>query len=470
MRIDAFHLPGLEPRDVARWHERAYDEGRITLRFPVLASGALDRLAQRLRAAWAEHLRDRPVAHIVHAIDRAAARLEDPRDPLRALADDALPAIAGYSPAMTETVLRHAIRDWRAPALDRLLRAELTDPDALDRFVPRTHAPGHARALGPPLAFNVFAGNVPGVAVTAIVRCLLVKAATLGKTAAGEPLLPVLFARALDDVDPAIARCLALTWWPGGDEIEAEALRAADLVIAYGGREAIAALRARVPPGTRFIEHGPRIGLGLIGADALDSTATAEAHARDAARAVALFDQQGCVSPHLLYVERGGAIEPDAFARLLADRLAVLATELPRASLSAAEAAAIHDARAAAEFRAIGGEAGLAIHAPADTAWTVIFDPSPAFEASCLNRLVRVKPLDRLEAVIPLLSPFRDLLQSIAVAASPTRTATLADALAHAGATRITTLSAMPWPPPTWHHDGQGPLRELLKWTDLESA
>jgi hypothetical protein len=26
----------------------------------------------------------------------------------------------------------------------------------------------------------------------------------------------------------------------------------------------------------------------------------------------------------------------------------------------------------------------------------------------------------------------------------------------------------MPWPPPEWHHDGASPLRELVRWVDLE--
>ena len=44
----------------------------------------------------------------------------------------------------------------------------------------------------------------------------------------------------------------------------------------------------------------------------------------------------------------------------------------------------------------------------------------------------------------------------------------MGEALASIGASRVTSLSDAPWPPPWWHHDGGGPLRSLVRWTDLE--
>ena len=56
----------------------------------------------------------------------------------------------------------------------------------------------------------------------------------------------------------------------------------------------------------------------------------AEALAHKAAYDVALYDQQGCLSPQLIYVEEGGAVTPKEFAALLATSLAHWQTELPR--------------------------------------------------------------------------------------------------------------------------------------------
>src|SRR5690606_32859155 len=104
--------------------------------------------------------------------------------------------------------------------------------------------------------------------------------------------------RALSDADPEIGDCVAVTWWPGGNEtIEEAALARVGLVVHYGGADAIASLRSRAHPRVKFIEHGPRISFAIVRADTADPDAPAEL-----ARAVALFDQQGCVSPQVAYI------------------------------------------------------------------------------------------------------------------------------------------------------------------------
>jgi hypothetical protein len=486
--IDAYHLPGLGEDDVQRWEVREYDRGAVRLRIPILDPATLERLLRRLRDAQARHLAHTPVLEVVRAIDRAAKLFLEPTSPVRALAEAALPAVTGYSPAMIRLVLDRMAPDWREPALRDLLRAELGDPGVLDSFRPALGgaaagclgqaggAPGggvpgarmtRVRAYGPGLAFHIFAGNVPGVAVTSLVRSLLVKAATLGKTASGEPLLPALFAQTLARISPALGECIAVTYWPGGAApLEEVALRGADTVIVYGGGEAVQSVRARIPAGTRLVEHGPRFSLAVVGREAL-AGAAARTAAAGVARAAAIFDQQGCVSPHVVYVERGGEVEPDAFAGMVAEAMAEVETELPRGRLSAAEAATIQQVRATAEFRAIAGRE-VRLLASTGTEYTVIYDEEPGFVASCLNRVLRVTPLDELAELASYLEPFGAFLQTVGVAASAERRAELAERLGRLGVSRITTLEAMPWPPPAWHHDGQEPLRELLRWVDLE--
>lgn len=467
IRADAFHLPALDLDRVTGWDVRRFGD-EVELRTPLLDASLLEGVLERLRAARARALADRPVAELVDIIDRAAGRLADERDPLRRQAEGALPAITGYSPPMVRLIVERMARDWRADALHALLAAELGDARVLDGLRPDPAAAGrHRRAYGPELAFHVFAGNVPGVAVTSLVRSLLVKAATLGKTASGEPLLAALFARALAEVDQRLGECLAVTYWPGGTEaLERLALESADLVVVYGGEETVAALRGRLPAGKRLVVHGPRLSFGVIGRESLGREQARHVAAR-AARAVAVFDQQGCVSPHVLYVERGGGLQPDDFAALLAEELARLEEDLPRGRLSPAEAAAIQHARSAAEFRGMAGRT-VRLFASSGTEYTVLYDDDPALTPSCLNRVVWVKPLEDLFDLADLVRPFAGRLQTAAAATTPERLARLAEALGRVGISRITDLERMPWPPVTWHHDGQEPLRELIRWVDLE--
>ncbi|HEX5724837.1 MAG TPA: acyl-CoA reductase, partial [Longimicrobiaceae bacterium] len=462
--IDAFHLPALADPPTT---PRAYGAGAdaFTLRIPQLRPEDLRRQIDALLAARERHLAHRPVAEIVAVVDRAAARLLDPGDPLRATAEHALPAVTGYSPAMTRLVLDRMAADWRAGPLTTLLRAEFGDPEVLDGFRPGPDARTLRAAFGPRLAVHVFSGNVPGVAVTSLVRSLLVKAATLGKTAAGEPLLAPLFARAVAEEDAGLGACLAVTYWPGGAEaLERAALEAADAVVAYGGAEAVASVRARTPPRARFLAYGPRLSFAAVGRDRL-TRAEAPALARDAALDAAIFDQQGCVSPHLFYVEEGGEVGPREWAALLAAAMEQVERELPRGPLAPGESAAIHQLRGEAEFAS-----GAVLHAsPGGTAWTVVYDPDPAFAASCLNRVVRVKPVAALAEVPALLEAYASVLQTVGVAASPAAARALAAALGRLGASRVAPLGRMAWPPPHWHHDGRPPLLDLVRWCDLEA-
>ena len=463
--FDAWHLPGIETGT-----PETLEVGALTCRYPAPTPDLLQEIVHVLRAARAS-LAVRPVQEIVEVIDGAAARFADPADPLREEAEARITAATGYSPAMTRLVLDRMAADWRADRLRALLETELGDPGCLDGFrpVPGARTPRSARAYGPELAFHVFAGNVPGVAVTSLIRTLLVKAPSLGKLASGEPVLPVLFARAVSEVDPEAGRALAVTYWPGGSEdAEWRVLEAADTVIVYGGDETVASYRERATDRTRLVVHGPRFSVGLIAREALadDIGPVAES----VARAVAVFDQHGCVSPHVVWVERGAATALD-FAEALADAMARVEETLPRGRIGPGEASAIQQERAAAELKGHASDASeTRVLSGAGTGWTVIYDDEPAFRPSCLNRLVRVHPLDTLDEAVDLLAPAGRYLQSVAFAGPAERRDALADPLARAGATRITTFERLPWPPPDWHHDGRPPLRELIRWVDLEGA
>lgn len=458
--FDAFRLP----RGVTAGEHATFTARQLTCRYPLPTQPLLRDVAVALRSAG-RALARRPVADIIAVLDDAAARLADRQDPVRRQAQRLVPAATGYSPAMADLVIQRMSDDWRAPALRRLLDAELPDPAALDGFVPA--GPGRrTHACGPDLSFHVFAGNVPGVAVTSLVRSLLVKAPALAKLASGEPVLPVLFAQAVAAVDPAIGDALAVTYWPGGSaDAEATAMLEADLVVVYGGEEAESAIRQRARPGQRLVTHGPRFSVGLIDADALAQDPVALARA--VARAVAIFDQHGCVSPHSVWIEDPGRAHSHAFAEQLADAMAAVERELPRGTISPGEASLIHQERGAAEMRGHAGNGPRVLAGPG-TSWTVVLDPEPGFRPSCLNRLVHLRPVDRLEDALDQLAPHRRYLQSVALAVNGARMDQIGHRLARLGATRITTFQRLPWPPPEWHHDGAGPLNELLRWVDLE--
>lgn len=459
LRLPAAHLP---PAVTNASEHVVIEQDDVQVVVPALDAATVDTICTDLLQSRAR-LATVPVERIIRAIDAAARALLDPAEPEREHVLRSLHAVSGFSAPMAMRVLDRVAQDWLAPELDALVRDELGGNAAVESFV-RTPGGRRVRAVAPRLGLHVFAGNVPGVGVTSIVRALLVRSAVFAKSAAAEPVLAPAFCRLLARMDAEIAACVAVTYWRGGDvPLEDAAMRRADLVVHYGGAEAIATLRARAPAHVRFIEHGPRISFAVIDATA---DAALDGFARDLATATALFDQQGCVSPQLAYVI-GSAGQARALAATTAAALADIQQTLPRGRIDAAEAAAIREMRTRAEFRAITGDGEL--WTGQDLDFSVILSDDPAFEGSCLNRTLLVKHVPDLAALLHVVAPFGTLLQTVGLAGfAPERRLHTAIALADAGATRITSIAEMAWPPTGWHHDGRGPLRELIQWAELE--
>lgn len=449
----------------------------VPVRFPDLDSGKLAALATTLRASRARVLGETPVDEVAAVVGAAGARLLRDGDELRSRALSLLPAYSGVSPAMAREIVDGMARDWTEERLRRLLRVELGDPTVLDGFRPDPRLPPgehpaearRVRALGPELSLHVCASTVPGVSVTSVIRGLLVKSAVLLKPGRTDVVLPVLFAEALRQEAPALAECVAVLYWPGGRRShEEDLLEEADAVVVYGRDEVVRDLRDRTPVTRTFVSYRHRVGAALVGRDGLRDRDAAKQTADRVGRAVAAFDQRGCVSPHVVYVEEGGALESSEWTELLADSLRALEEELPSGPLLDSEASSIQQLRGTWEMRAAAGE-GAWIRHGGRAPWTVLYEPSSGFEPSCTGRVIRVRPVAHLEAAVEELRPVGPHLQTVSLdgAEEPRRTM-LAESLARVGAVRITTAPRSPWPPPWWHHDGEGPLGSMLRWVDLE--
>jgi len=458
-------------------HEAKVEKGPSGFSFlcGALSPQRIQELAGLLRSNREETLLSFPLARVVKSLDRVARRLLDSADPFRRATLEVLNASAGYSSAMGELVLKGMAGGWTEAGLRALIHGEFKDPSVLDGFRP---GPGGSttRALGYPLTFHLGAGSIPGVATTSVVRALLVKSAVLLRPGAGDLALPVAFLQGLEEEDPALAGNAAALYWPAEEGASTEAsLRAADLVVAYGSDETIHWIRDRLPVRTPLVAYRHRMGFGLVGKRVLsrarhpETGAGAWEVAREAARSVAVFEQRGCVSPHLFFAEKGGEVPPDEWAVLLARAFGELEETLPSGVLSPADSVAIHQLRGAAEVDEALGR-GRVIHGGGDSPWTVLFLPDGVVEPSCLNRTVRVIPVGRLRDALSALEPWGPFLQTVGVAGLGEEAADILEGLSRLGVSRVSPLAGVPWPPAWWHHDGGGPLRGLVRWTDVEDS
>lgn len=368
------------------------------------------------------------------AIARAARRFTDSADPLRKEAERELPAITGFSAQMIAETLPLVF----APIGESVLTTAVANPGG-----------AWARRVA-----IVAAGNVLGVAIAKTALALVAGVACFVKTGSGEPLLSALFARALDEESAALGAAHAVAWWPGGSvALERVLAGAVDAMIAYGSDASVAALGVLGAP--HFVGHGHRLSAAVVRLGAGGSTSDLAARA---ARDVALYDQQGCLSPQTIFT-LSGDVAADEFATALAAALADLAERLPRGRVDQGTHVAIRRLRDECEWRAIRGERVDVLADPEGTAWTVIRDATLGWRANPLHRSVIVHALDESAALTAALVPVASRLESIGVAPWPDREIT--EIVASLRVPRITALGTMQSPGLDWRQGGLDPLAGL---------
>jgi hypothetical protein len=409
-------------------------------------------------------VRHRNTDAIIESIAETAKSWREPKNPWRLRAIEQAPAATGFSEPMVREAIDLTFGALTHEALSELIDRELGNRRILDEFCLRGRT--RSRAVGPRLIAHFLAGNVPPPGIISICCGLLLKSANVVKASNRDPIFPALFAESLRDVDAELADCVAVFDWHRKDStLTQAALAQATAVIVYGDDQTISALRRLAPEGATFLGYGHKISFAVVAKVAMTAEglpALAEAAAFDAS----VYDQQGCLSPHVFYVEERGELSPLKFAAALADAMAAYQGRIPRGSLSTEEAAAFTQARTGYEFRAASDPRVVIWSSPNANDWCVVYEDDPFFTPSCLNRMVFVKPIDGFKRVLDSVQRFASKISTVGIAPSTDRTTAFATSLSNMGVHRVCPIGQMQRPPLSWHHDGRPNLAELVRWTD----
>lgn len=427
---------------------------------------------QTLKRNRERFLQPRSTEAVIQALVEVARSWLMPGSPWRTLALERGPSATGFSREVLAAGLDAYFRQWTTRNLTSLIVQEFGHPQRLERLAANdaeTLGGMASHALGPGLLAHIAAGVLPTPVFTSILHGLLLRSAQFVKCASGASLLPRLFAHSLREAEPKLAACLEVAEWKGGGHpAEGALFSEADAVVASGTDETMAAVRRLLPPTVRFVAHGHRVSAGYVARESL-SPMHAAGVVDAAAEDVAAWDQLGCLSPQVLYVETGGMLPPEGFAARLAEALAQVETRLPRGTLPEATAAAIFQRR---EFYRVRAAADPALtrcwFSPESTAWSVVYEADPQFQLSCLHRFVYVKPVDTLDDCLRRAEGWRGRWSTVGLSAVGPRVAELAQQFAAWGVTRICPLGRMQHPPLSWRHDGRPVLGDLVTWVGHE--
>ena len=418
-----------------------------------------------------QYLASRSTQSLVNVIAEVADNWLNEAYPFRKLALEQGPKATGFSRGTLSGGLGDFFKQLTVENLNALLVQDLGHLKRLDGLTATSAEERLNRAafaLGPEFLVHIAAGNIPNPTLMSMVLGLLVRSAQFVKCASGTAFLPRLFAHSIYDTDRKLGACLEVAEWRGGSEAVEQALfDEADCVTVTGSDETLTAIRAKLPIKTRLLSYGHRVSFGFVSSGALLGFSAMKVVQRAATDVVA-WDQLGCLSPHVIYVEHGGGASVEQFAEMLAEELAKRETSEPHGILPTETAATIASRRAFYEVRAAHSPDTRMWRSENSTAWTVVYETDPKFQASCLHRFVYVKGTPDLENALRGADELRGKISTVGLAASEDKAEELAQRLACWGVTRICPLGQMQNPPLNWRHDGRLALGDLVTWVDWE--
>lgn len=434
-----------------------------------LTAETISQACQTLKENRERYLAPRSTQSLVNTLCEVAANWLNPDYPIRQMTLANGPSLTGFSVEVLRGGIDQFFAQFTPENFHALLLQELGHTQRLDGLQSnREEESAHRASMvrGPELLVHFAGGALPNPPWMSIVLGLLTRSAQFVKCASACSFLPRMFVHSIYEVEPKFGACLEIAEWKGGTQTIEQALFAeADCLTATGDDETLSAIRSRLPQKVRFLGYGHKVSFGFITHESLRSSKELLARAADD---VVAWNQLGCLSPHLFYVELGGDISPEEFGERLATELQNREASHPRGQLATEESAAIASRRAFYEVRAAHSRETRLWASSGSTAWTVVFEANPRFQASCLNRFIYIKAVTGLEQALQGADAVRAKVSAVGLAAPEDRARQLATQLAQWGVTRICPLGKMQNPPLTWRHDGRPVLADLLTWTDWE--
>jgi Acyl-CoA reductase (LuxC) len=394
--------------------------------------------------------------HIICALANAARVWINSNYSPRITAQHEIAERLGY----TEPVVQHALDKFFASITREALSATIIDElgslDALNHFVPRTNRPAiHARGVD---RVAVIASDTTiGVAIPPMIFALCAKAHVTVKDRHDH--LVAAFAQTLIEQEPLLAESLHVQAWETHEDPTLHAAIAqADVVVAFGSDETMPTIRAHCKPNARFLPFGHRTSLGYIPREALMHEAKAFQCAREAAPDALLYDGEGCLSTHALFVENGARITPRAFAAFFARACDEAAIRFPYARQTFTPSTAAYRDRAF--FRNAQGLGEL--HIGAASPHLIVFEPPIDEPPPFLPRTIGIYPVESPAEMLRYVHAHAIPLEAIATIHAARDD--LIEAFIATGATRITTLGKLQDPPLTGNHGGQGCITPFVEF------
>lgn len=338
--------------------------------------------------------------------------------------------------------------------LDTKLERELgLQPRSLRRINYRQPCFESWHPLG--LVVHITPGNAPLLAFCAVLESLLAGNINWLRPSASDQGLTAQLLAAFVQCDSSGRLAEFVAVLPVGTSQIAQLCATADGVSAWGGEAALKAIRQQIPAGCRWIDWGHKISFAYLSPEAADPAAL-DALVDEVCR----LDQQACSSPQWVLVDSNDPAVLHDLGERLAEAFKRRAQQWPALVPTDQEASEITTRTAMAQLdQCFTHQTGQVWTGPG---WRVIWEHHQTLAPSPLFRTVLLKPVPQ-HLLAESLLPWRTVLQSCALIASPAETPELLRTLINAGVTRIAPCGSIHDGYPGEPHDGVYALSRLSR-------
>ena len=348
------------------------------------------------------------------------------------------------------------------------LRGNLKYADSFQSFPDSDKHLMKANARG--LVCHWMAGNVQILGMFALVQSILTKNVNLIKVAAKDGGVFASLMSAFEGLkytttdgytingDDLLKTVGVVYFSRHASELGKQMSIAAKVRIAWGGKEAVETVAAYPSSiDCETVIFGPKLSFAVIAKEELSSEQEAKKLARRVSVDVSIFDQEGCASPHNLYIERDGIISPERFCEILAESFPKTELQIPKPVVAPEQISAVHSIRGVYDFKGkVWGSDTMS--------WSILLSEDNDCEL-CTPVYSRALMVHEVDNINEALDNIKDFIQTIGIAAPYEKAINFATKATEKGVSRCPQIGRMlnfemPW-------DGVFLIDRLVRWNTL---
>jgi phenylacetate-coenzyme A ligase PaaK-like adenylate-forming protein len=268
-----------------------------------------------------------PIDSILAVIEKTGQILADPSKIYYQQCMSELPAILNYTPKMVEKGMSLIpLLLNRNTMLERL--SHLGNHHLLD--YPVYDGNGRLRrAIPAGVVCHIAAGNTFIGAIDSLLYGIVTKNINILKMSSNDRLFPMMFMEALKEADEEkiVFPFIATTYWKHSNEQVFDTIRnISDVVLLFGGEEAVKSFKKDVNPKCEVLAFGPKVSFGVVTAEqSIDELAAA---AKGFATDIVFWEQRACTACQNIFLEKSENSE--LFINMLFNELEKTGLEYPQ--------------------------------------------------------------------------------------------------------------------------------------------